>query len=79
VVVAQIGLGAGDNAVAEAKDSRMELWGYALHQDAASALSQDRGTCDIQRRLDEPDHGYVLASVGRRNAPGGAVRRKAPR
>jgi hypothetical protein len=55
----------------------MELSAYALHEDAASALRRGRhGTRESLRRLDEKDHGYVLASVGRRPAPGRAVGRK---
>jgi hypothetical protein len=75
--VVAIGVDAGD---AEAKDSRMELSAHALHEDAATALCRGRrGTRESLRRLDERDHGYVLASGGRRPSSGRAVGREAPR
>jgi hypothetical protein len=78
LAVVTTGLVAGDNAATEAKDSRMEMSAYALREDAASVLCRGcRGTGENLRRLDERGHGYVLASVGRRLAPRGAVGREA--
>ena len=68
--VVAIGVDAGDKAAAEAKDPRMELSAYDLHEDAALVLCRGRhGTCKSPRCLDETDHGYILTSVGRRVAP----------
>jgi hypothetical protein len=74
-----IGVDASDKAAAEAKDPRMELSAYALHEDAALFLCRGRhGTRTSRRCLDERDHGYILISVGRRvaPAPGGAIEKK---
>jgi hypothetical protein len=81
LAVVAIGVDAGDKAAAETKDPRMELLAYALHQDAALVLSLGRhGTRKSPRCLDERDHGYVVASVGRHvaPAPGRAIGRKVP-
>jgi hypothetical protein len=75
-----IGLDAGDQAAAEAKEPRMELSAYALHEDAALVLCRGRrGTRKNPRCLDERDRGYILTSVGWRVAPtpGRAIGRKA--
>jgi hypothetical protein len=75
-----IGTGRGGDKVAgEAKDLRMELSAYALHEDAAVFVRRGRhGTRESPRYLDERDHGYILTSVGRRvtPAPGRAIGRK---
>ena len=64
------GADADDKAAGEAKDHRMELSAHAPHQDAALVLCRRRqGTRRSARCLDERDHRYVLASVGRRIAP----------
>ena len=68
--VVAIGVDAGDKAAAEAKDPRMELSAYALHEDAALVLCRGRhGTRESPRCLDERDHNYILTSVGHRVAP----------
>jgi hypothetical protein len=68
--VVAIGVDAGDKAAAEAKDPRMELSAYTLHEDAALVLCRGRhGTRKRPRCLDERDNNYILTSVGRRVAP----------
>ena len=52
--VVAIGVDAGDKAAAEAKDPRMELSAYALHEDAALVLCRGRhGTRKSPRCLGE--------------------------
>ena len=68
--IVAIGVDAGDKAAAEAKDPRMELSAYALHEDTALVLCRGRhGTRKSPRCLDEGDHGYILTSLGRHVAP----------
>jgi hypothetical protein len=68
--VVAIGVDVGDKAAAEAKDPRMDLSAYALHEDAALVLCQSRGGMRKSPRcLDERGHGYILTWVGRRVAP----------
>jgi hypothetical protein len=68
--MAAIGVDAGDKAAAEARDPRMELLAYALHEGAALILYRGRhGTRKSPRCLDERDHTSILTSVGRRVAP----------
>jgi hypothetical protein len=65
-----------DKAAAEAKDPRMELSIYALHENAALVLCRSRhGTRKVPRCLDETNHGHIRTSVGRRlaPAPGGTI------
>jgi hypothetical protein len=77
--VVAIAVDAGDKAAAEAKDPRMELSAYALHEDAALVLCRGRhGTRQSPRCLDErdPNYIYILTSVGRRVAPASGSHRK---
>ena len=69
-----IGIDASDKAAAEAKDPRMELSAYALHEDAALILCRGRhGTFKSPEYLDERGHGYTLTLVIRRVAPAPSI------
>jgi hypothetical protein len=58
-----IGVDAGDKAAAEARDPRMELSAYALHEDTALVLCRGRhGTHQSTRCLDERDLNYITFS-----------------
>jgi hypothetical protein len=77
--VVAIGVDAGEKAAAEAKDPRMELSAYALHEDAALVLCRGRpGTRKSPRCRGERYYRYVIVSVGHRvaRAPGRAIGRK---
>jgi hypothetical protein len=67
--VVAIGVDAGDKPAAESKDPLMDLSAYIIHEDTKLVLSRGRhGKRASPRCLDERDHGYILASVGRRAA-----------
>jgi hypothetical protein len=60
MAVVAIGVDAGDKAAAEARDPRMELSAYALHEDAAMVLCRGRQrTRQSLRCLDERDLNYI--------------------